>query len=596
MSPLDRLTSLLNSGQTQPLVRPWGVERSIDGHLSKLEQQIRDGARSYVPQDLQEEAVRRFWTSKRIDTFRDAQLVSHGVALPIGPQRLRVMEDSERFPVLLSTLDQYLPAPRQFRRCYQGLLKGYFAYDYEVKEAPKVGVENWHSLRSYLAKRSGNVLEGTQNPLWAQTLQQHVTLFGLNPCERYGPALLAGNSHEVNDLREVLGISDGSWFMRKLFLAQVQAGVKKVDAEFLDSLYRLIELLQTNEVIRNEGLILVLNRFAKLRPPPLAIPLRDAAVTWWGNPWLDTNAMWKHRDLAPEAKAMVTEWLKLEFITAFFTLLAEENTGDDRRLKFWARYVNTITDIRFALGSEAQSNTSPDFQKLRKKMAGLVVPLSDNVRSNNAFIMRMGPLVVVEFSGYSNACYGYDARHALPFRYDMPVVMPVDGKNSLKNSTRELYLRHQDGVQGYEQWEERFEAELAVNFGVEPKQSSTTQVILKKPTPPAPATSSTSRTGTAPSAPAPPQPQAAPPRPAASSPNAARSTAAQAVSNWKTTRYSRDALALFVAQFGFSIEDFSPQGNLWVRTDDSHVGVNEVLLRWGFTYKNAKKGWWRNGE
>ena len=55
-----------------------------------------------------------------------------------------------------------------------------------------------------------------------------------------------------------------------------------------------------------------------------------------------------------------------------------------------------------ALGADARDNSSPDFKTLRKKMAGLVVPLQDNVRSNNAFIMRIGPLVIVEFSGYSN--------------------------------------------------------------------------------------------------------------------------------------------------------------------------------------------------
>jgi len=592
MKPLERLKSLLNSGAALPLARSWAVERTIDGHLAKLEQQLRNGAKAYVPQDLQEEAVQRFWASKRIDSFRDAQLVSHGIALPVGAKRLRLIEDRERFPVLLDSVDEYLPAPRQFRRCYQGLLKGYFAYDYERNDVPKVGAENWHTLRGYLAKRSGDVLQGERNPQWTQTLQQHVTLFGLTPCERYGPALLAGNSHEVDDLREVLGISDGSWFMRKLFLAQVHAGVKKPDAQFLETLYRLLELLQTNEVIRNEGLILVLNRFAQLRPPQLAIPLRDAAVAWWGNPWLDTNAMWKHKDLAPEAKAMVTEWLKLEFITAFFTLLAEENTGDDRRLRFWERYVNTISDIRFALGSEAQSNTSPDFQKLRKKMAGLVVPLSDNVRTNNAFIMRMGPLVVVEFSGYSNACYGYDARRELPFRYDMPVVMPVDGKNSLKHSKRELYLRHQDGVHGYERWEDRFEEELATNFGVKPKKSAAPPLVLKRPATP-PATSSPGAKVASPTAS--PQSSAAPTRPAAS--GAGRSSVGQTVGNWRTTAYSRASLSLFAAQFGLSIDDLSAQnGNLWVRTDDSHLGINEVLLRWGFEYKNAKKGWWHKGR
>lgn len=48
-------------------------------------------------------------------------------------------------------------------------------------------------------------------------------------------------------------------------------------------------------------------------------------------------------------------------------------------------------------------------------------------------------------------------------------------------------------------------------------------------------------------------------------------------------------------QFHLKIEDLTPPphgGNLWVRTDDSDSGINQVLAQWGFAYKNAKKGWW----
>lgn len=146
MDALSKLKSLLAPASQAHLARPWAVERTIDSHIAHLERHLKDGAGAYVPKDLQEEAVRRFWSSKRVDNLKDARLVSFGVALPVGPQRLRVIEDKDRFPALLEGVDQYLPAPKQYRRCYQGLMSGYFAYDPEVNEAPKVGRENWATL------------------------------------------------------------------------------------------------------------------------------------------------------------------------------------------------------------------------------------------------------------------------------------------------------------------------------------------------------------------------------------------------------------------------------------------------------------------
>ena len=89
---------------------------------------------------------------------------------------------------------------------------------------------------------------------------------------------------------------------------------------------------------------------------------------------------------------MVSEWLKLEFIEAFFTVLAEQHTGDNRRLKFWARYVSVIEDIHFALGADARDNSSPDFKALRKKMTGLVIPLQ--LRRGDTILSMFGTVTV----------------------------------------------------------------------------------------------------------------------------------------------------------------------------------------------------------
>jgi hypothetical protein len=244
---------------------------------------------------------------------------------------------------------------------------------------------------------------------------------------------------------------------------------------------------------------------------------------------------------------MVAEWLKLEFIEAFFTLLVDEGTGERRRLEFWKRYVNAIDEIHFALGAEARANTSKDFADLRLKMKGLIVVLRDSVGSNNAFVMRMGDLVVVEFSGRANALYGYDGRKGIPFNLDEPVVSTKDGRNSLKNSDRQVWWKHSDGVRGWKQWEQMFEASLKRHFKIEP-----TATISPAP-----------RAGQTPSVTASPLP------------------------------YSRLRLEALAAEHRLGIEDLSTRGgSLWVRSAVWNVAIDRVVAPWGFKFK-AGKGWWK---
>ena len=47
---------------------------------------------------------------------------------------------------------------------------------------------------------------------------------------------------------------------------------------------------------------------------------------------------------------MVSSWLKLRLIEDFFGLLSEDGINDQRRINFWKRYVDRISDMHFALG------------------------------------------------------------------------------------------------------------------------------------------------------------------------------------------------------------------------------------------------------
>jgi hypothetical protein len=227
-------------------------------------------------------------------------------------------------------------------------------------------------------------------------------------------------------------------------------------------------------------------------------------------------------------------------------------------MDFWKRYSKAIHHMEFALGSFARQSEEPDFLALRKKMTGLICTL-DASGANNAFIMRMGNLVAVEFSEMG-ALYGYDARKGVPFDTAKPVRLPQFETNSLKQKSKAvLWLKHQDMNAG--PWEENFAELLRRDFGITPN-----------PRPAAPVRSR--RASTSMERPAEGQPQT-------------RSAPAH------DTEYSRHALAEFARLKDLRVEDRSTVGgSLWVRAGMNDPEVVARLSSWGFRHR-ANKGWWR---
>jgi hypothetical protein len=283
--------------------------------------------------------------------------------------------------------------------------------------------------------------------------------------------------------------------------------------------------------------------------------LRDSAVDWWGNPWLPSNELHWGR-VRQVTRDTVARWLHKEFIETFFRKLASDSEGDRRRARFWSRYLGVFTDMKFGLGRRTLYSQDPDFEALIKKMEGLYGPIDSSASSTDAFIMTLGELVVVEFSGYSNAMYGYDKRRKLPFTIDQNSLLltTVDAPNSLKHSEpcSALRLRHQDDVRGYETWEDRFADELKRKFGiVSPDKDA------RSPR------GASLRTALGPSA------GAHQPLP--------------------------EAFYAFAKANKLPIEDLRTKGgNLWVRVENSTRAVNATLRSMGFSYKPGK-GWWIGG-
>jgi hypothetical protein len=580
MTALNRLAGLLlNTSCVDE--RPFQSQHEIDEVISKLQLAINRPA-GLPAQDIQLQAVYRFWKSQQFESPRDARHVCYGLGITLQPPYSCIMEDRDRFCAVIDKktgIDQWLENPRWYRRCYQGLVHSYFMYDAEKDDVPATGRRNWEDLRDYLHDRVSCITDPTVNPAWVTTTLENRKVFCHHPCQPYAEAVLNGDTSAVDVLHEHLNFDRASWFDRELILSQIRQATLSDEERFVALIPQLLRLLEENRVLRDRGLTLVLDRYASIKSPQLHPDLRDKAVEWWRNPWLPSNE--KHwGGVTPAARAMVSDWLKREFIESFFTKLSQDGLADRRRVNFWLRYAKSMDAIEFALGDTSRLSRNSDFVVLRKKMEGLYTELKSSDSNNNAFIMTMGSLVAVEFSSQSNALYGYDKNHPLPFTLSKPVVTPKDVRNSLKHSDCILWLTHQDNIKGWARWEQRFEAELLRKFGIRPDESGKKSVTSRTPSIP-PANSN-------PSIPPPSPPYRTGSPQGTNTPSGQPSRVAARV-----PPYSRLELSTLARSKNFRIADFTnANGNLWARTDNSDLDVNELLRHWKFTYKHGK-GWWR---
>lgn len=557
MSALANLASLLLHG-TQEGGHAMTPTHRIDAVLAELQSRARAGTGPRMSEDHQLDAVRRFWQTQEVSSFRDAYLLSWGLCLPHRPGGECVLDNRPRLERVLAGADDWTKKPTAYRRCYHGLVRSYFSYAPAQTKETESSYNNWRFLRDYLLERNDCIDDTRTAPDWVRTAIENKRIFTSEPYAPYVDALLWGDSSVVDVLCERLHIGKASWFLKRLVMAQVKRAVQMDDKDYLSLLPRLLNVLAENEVLRDTGLIRLLDRYVEVSATPLHARLQELTVNWWGNPWLPSNET-RWGGVTPAARAMVSDWLKAEIIETFFTKLAEDGLADPRRMQFWKRYVKSIDHLEFALGSTARNSTEPDFVALRKKMRGLTCHLETS-GANNAFIMRMGNLVVVEFSGMGNALYGYDVRSGLPFDSTKVLRLPTDATNSLKQKARSvLWESHKDGAGSWSKWEQNFEKILHRDFGIEPQKNIS--------------------------------PSRQPAR------QAARPTAMPAVEKpilpVVKSPYTPAALRMLAKQMGFEVHDkTSLGGSLWARTDATDEDVTRVLTSWGFSHKPGK-GWWK---
>lgn len=460
LRPLDALRErLLAAAEPKQIFNSpvWGNPRVMTEALRSLKRDIGSGDGTSPANDQLQASLMRFGSTQVVSSFIELKHICYGVTVPVGANQWRLIDRQQLIEKLLHLVQQREAQSKQFRRCYQGLLSGYFGYDCH-SETSGSGAKNWTTLRAFLGHKLDPVQHATAQrgtiPDWLKTLVGHRNLLTDDPCSRYAKGLLLGHTDELKELCTGLGIASSSWVWDEALMAYVRTVCAGEDRPFKQGLPGVLKLvngqsdLKLAQALATQATAMTVARYSRCAETQEYSELRDTSLHWIGNPWLNRTAWDAHVKHEP-ARKMVEGWLKRRLIKDFFELLAQDGGADLRRLNYWLKWEPQITDMWFVLGSDARKNRSAAFMELRKRMTGRDRVLADNNHQNNAFVMRIGPLLVIEFGVSGNACYVFAA---------------ADFHTNLENSSFSIFELKQKALatrlSHMAHWESRFDYEL----------------------------------------------------------------------------------------------------------------------------------------
>jgi len=594
--PLDALRARLQvemSPQHISHALPWGNPRVMTEVLHRVQRDFGGEGGRPPTDDLLKSSLEKFVKTQQVASFTELKYVCYGVTVPVGKDLWRLVDQPVLFNELLGLVSAHEAQPKQFRRCYQGLLMGYFGFDrYATAGAGSAG--NWQSLRVYLNEhllpmRKAAKTRGTE-PGWLQTLYEHKNLLTDDPCSRYAKGLQRSDPSELKAVCAALGIASSSWVWEEALMAYVRAVCADKEPEFKRRLPTLLKMVNGEFEIRLPGSLstqavaLAVTRYSSCSDITENNALRDTCLHWIGNPWINRTAWDAHVNHEP-ARQMVNGWLKRRLIKDFFELLAQDGSADLRRLNYWLKWEPQISDMWFVLGANARDNHGTAFMELRKHMAGRDRVLTDNNHQNNAFVMRIGQLLVIEFGVTGNACYAFpasDFRTSLERKFF--TISDLKQKSAAKRLSHQSY------------WEGSFDYELRRLLQSVPMSKGT--LITPIPVPAAQPTK-------APLATTMPVAQNLPPSnqlPKSINPaglqktvpaTAAKPTGADLLPR-HMTQDNFNTIKILCIQHGVDWENnLSKSGAFWVLIPDrtKRPGFASLLDRYGFKYTEGKGFW-----
>lgn len=559
---------------------PWVDPKPMRDALKAVERAF-DSMEGAPANQTMRQAVLTYIQSTEPATFRELKHTCYGLTLPLGTTLHTLTDSPTAFQRLLAEVDGKRTEVRRFRCFYKALLGSYFAFGGKDSAGQEVMVDadvlradaGFQKLRAFLSDRLEVVAEPVSGrvPGWVLTLQEHHNLLTDRPCDRYSEQLSVGRTDQLAEVCAGLKISHQSWVWQEVILAYLCEICDRDDDRFKTAMHNAMDLAEgKTSLTPSPGtartvMSKVVKRYSEAAAHPELPRLRDRSVELIGNPWI-RRAAWDAWVKHEPARQMVDGWLKSKLMEDFFTLLSDQGGGavDRRRLTYWLQYLSVIEDMWFVLGSGAYRSDIEEFIEVRRRMAGRMLELTGTDPRNNAFIMRIGGHVIIEYGMKGNACYIYPASQ-VPFQETSKSV----SIHSLKRGNQKL--RHGS------HWEAEFTAVLQSLLGVRI----------------AAGTSSGSLAGTS----TPLRPAAPVPRPAPT-PSTVRSTV-QLTSTPATrttaapTVQQIQHLLLMCSIYGVKHEDLRPRGgSLWVYASPTqHPELRQLLDQLGFQF-TAKRGYW----
>jgi hypothetical protein len=539
MSALDTLQQSLAAVNARLLGGVFGDPNAMGRTADYFEKRYGDGREPDT--EIVIKTLRRFVERGGLTVYKDVQNACYGALVPYQGSRTLV-SNSDAFETLLKIVDGFQADHKKLKRCFQGLMGAYLGLD--GCDARSSVHDQWVSLRRRLERWLPQLTGVDPKPDWLAGAIEHRNLFGQDPTARYGGAALRGDNSVFDGACDTLGIGQTSWVRRRVVVSAIGVAVAESDSAFRTHIDPLIELLRRNDGVRDEGAAKLLKRYAQQSSTPEHIALRAFAIDVFGNPLINANRQ-RWFEVSSEAREMVANWLIGFLIERFFELLSHDGCTDGRRPRFWLRYRASIETMWYILGPSAMNSWNEDFKKLRQTMGNQCLSLEGATTGNNAFVMKLGKVYVVEFGEKGNATYVF-SQDAVPFE--------LTGKyqhlTRLKGSNHVERLLHKDGL---EQWENKFTEALSA-YGVYPDDPA--QTTRARP------------------------------------PQAASTPAAGGVF---TPPNFPQLFKQFCNDRGLRYDDRAPSGRLVVYTDSSNGVISGTLGQWGFTYERAHSRWVRNG-
>ncbi len=420
-------------------------------------------------------AVASLRKTGKVSSFRDFKYACLGVASTLADGWCALADAPLMATVCGSAESQ--GEPRRRLRCFQALLSSYWTFDLGNPKTSTDHRQGWEDLRDWLAQEREKLARlPVAKPQWFEALAEHSELLGRDPCGKFGPHLLVGDGSLLEGVRSALAIPANSWVVEEAIVAHMNSACELPDAAFAAALPDAIRsaMGKAGVVVGERTTVRcvarLVSRYARSVNHPEHPALRDAAVGVIGNPWLRRPNWdrWVLEGKRPDALAreMVDGWLKSRLVADFFELLAVDGTGSRRRVEYWLRFVPHIDDMWFALGTDAQRKRGGAFGEFRARATGRILELLGSPADNNAFVMRIGSYLAIEFGSHGNAffLFKWDSLDqglldTLQGGYTAVHTQTLKDKNSYT-----LRLIH-NFAHGQE-WEQRFDRALAPFIGV----------------------------------------------------------------------------------------------------------------------------------